>query len=352
MNPKPFLQSWRSVVSVAALALASIALPATPTLAAGLNGVAWNASNTQTGAANITYAFSFKTATAGTIKTITMAVPNGVAGTPVIAKNYGITAGSVALSGCPGACLLTYTVTSAVAVAAGIPIYIEVSGMTNTPTAGTYSTSITTKTAAPATIDGPTASNSLTFSAGGVSTTINVAQSAIFSMDVNAFTLALDPSVATSATQALNIGVSSNSRLGYSLNCKVDVQPTSGAFALTPYTANMAAAAAWATGGASKFGYALSVTSNGTLGSPAAGGALSATNFSGFTTAGENCGSASGKSGNALGATSALVGCTGQSGLCDKAAHYWLMTVQAAADYTTEALSYTDNITLTVTPSY
>jgi len=352
MNRRTVLQSWRSFVTVAALALASIALSATPTLAAGLTAVSWNVSNTQTGATNITYAFNFKTATAGTIKTITMTLPNTVAGTPVIAVNYGITAGSIALSGCPGACVLTYTVTSAIAVAAGVPIYIEVSGMTNTPTAGTYSSSITTKTAAPATIDGPTASNSVTFSAGGVSTTINVAKSALFSMDVNAFTLALDPSVTTSATQPLNIGVSSNARLGYSLSCKVDVQPTSGAVALTAYTANMAAAAAWAAGGPSNFGYALSVTNNGTKGSPAVGGALSATNFAGFTTGGENCGSASGKSGNALGATSTLVGCTGQPGLCDQAAHYWLMTVKAAADYSTEALSYTDNITLTVTPSY
>jgi len=107
--------------------------------------------------------------------------------------NYGIGAGSIALSGCPGACLLTYTV----AVAAGIPIYIEVSGMTNTPTSGTYSSSITTRTAVPATIDGATASNNVTFNAGGVATTINVAKSAVFSMDVNAFTLALDPAVAT-----------------------------------------------------------------------------------------------------------------------------------------------------------
>lgn len=353
MKFKQPLQCWRYVIIVSALAMASIATPASPTFAAALTGVAWNVSNTQTSATNITYAFNLKTATTGTIKTITMTLPNTVAGSvPVIAANYGIGAGSVALSGCPGACLLTYTVTAAVSVAAGIPIYIEVSGMTNTPTGGTYTSSITTKTAASATIDGATASNSVTFSAGGVSTTINVAKSTVFSMDVNAFTLALDPSVATSASQALNIGVSSNARLGYSLNCKVDAQPTSGGVTLSAYSANMAAAAAWAAGGAGKFGYALSVTNNGSSGLPAAGGALSSTNFAGFTVAGENCGSASASTGNALGGTSTLVGCTGQAGLCDQAAHYWLMTVKAAVDYTTQALTYTDNITLTVTPSY
>jgi hypothetical protein len=211
---------------------------------------------------------------------------------------------------------------------------------------------MTTQTPAAATIDGATASNLVTFAGGGVSTTINVANSAVFSIDVNAFTLALDPSVATSATQALNIGVSSNARLGYALNCKVDAQPTSGAVVLSAYQANMAAAAAWVAGGASQFGYALSVTNNGAAGSPTLGGALSATNFAGFTVAGENCGSASSATGNALGGTSTLVGCTGQSGLCDQAAHYWLMTVKAAADYTTQALTYTDNITLTMTPTY
>ena len=53
-----------------------------------------------------------------------------------------------------------------------------------------------------------------------------------------------------------------------------------------------------------------------------------------------------------LGATSTLTGCAGQSGLCDKAAHWWLMNVKASVDYNTEALTYTDTITLTVTPSY
>ena len=93
----------------------------------------WSVSNNQVSATAVTYSYSFKTATAGTIKTITFVVSGaGLAGTPTIAKNYGIGAGTVARSGQT----ITYTVTTAVAVAAGIPIYIEFSGLTNSATAG------------------------------------------------------------------------------------------------------------------------------------------------------------------------------------------------------------------------
>ena len=91
MNFKRILRAWRSVVAVAAsLTLASIAMPAPPTFAAAPTSVAWNVSNTQTSATSITYAFNLKTATAGTIKSITMTLPNTVASSvPVIARIMG-----------------------------------------------------------------------------------------------------------------------------------------------------------------------------------------------------------------------------------------------------------------------
>ncbi|MBV9356289.1 MAG: hypothetical protein JO023_12270 [Chloroflexi bacterium] len=110
----------------------------------------------------------------------------------------------------------------------------------------------------------------------------------------------------------------------------------------------MSAATAWTSGGVGQFGYSLAVTNNGSSGSPASGGQLSGTNFAGFTTAGENCGSATGATGNPAGTN--LSGCG--TGLCASAAHAWLATVKAAADFTTASDIYQDNITFTVTPSY
>jgi hypothetical protein len=308
--------------------------------------VSWSVSNTATSATNITYAFSFKTATAGTIASITMTVPSGTAGTPAVARNFGIGAGTVALAGTT----ITYTVTSPVSVSAGIPIYLEFSGLTNTSTAGTSTSTVTTRTSVPATIDSGT-SNSNTFSSGGVTTSIVVARSTVFSIDTNAFTLVLDPSVNTSGTQAINLGLSSNAKNGYTLQCKVDKEPTgtnNTTATLGQFTSGMASAAAWSTGGAGLFGYSLAVTNNGASGGPAAGGSLSSTNYAGFTVAGENCGSASGGTGNPL--ASNLSGCG--AGLCASAAHAWLFNVKAAADYTTAADVYQDTITFTVTPSY
>src|SRR6266550_2450339 len=122
------------------LLAAFLVLPAPPASAATLTNVSWSVSNNQVSATNVTYAYSFKTATTGTIKTITFVVSGaGLGGTPAIARNFGIGAGTVARA----AQTITYTVTTAVSVSTGIPIYIEFSGLTNTSTAGSYTTTIT-----------------------------------------------------------------------------------------------------------------------------------------------------------------------------------------------------------------
>src|SRR5437763_15039476 len=109
--------------------------------AAALTNLSWTVTNNQVSATSVTYSYSFKTATTGTIKSITFAVSGaGLAGTPAIARNFGIGAGTVARSGQT----ITYTVTSAVSVQAGIPIYLEFSALTNSGTAGSYTTTVTT----------------------------------------------------------------------------------------------------------------------------------------------------------------------------------------------------------------
>src|SRR5439155_8542181 len=153
-------RSWWALVLVALVA-GWLAMPVAAN-AAALTTVSWTVSNNQISATNVTYSYSFKTATTGTIKTITFAVSGaGLGGAPAIARSYGIPAGTVARAGQT----ITYTVTTAASVSANIPIYIEFSGLTNSGTAGAYTTNVTTQTAVPATIDGPTTSNSMTLAA-------------------------------------------------------------------------------------------------------------------------------------------------------------------------------------------
>ncbi len=332
-SPRRLTLARRAILLVPLL-VAVFAVPASQ--AAGtLTSVSWSVSNSQTSATGVKYAFGFTTATTGTVKYVTMTVPAGTAGAPSIAANYGIGAGSVGLAGTT----LTYTVTSAASIASGTPIYIELDGLTNTGTAGSYTSTVTTQDATPTDID-TASSQSVSFGSGAVSSMVLVAKSTAFSIDTNAFNFVLDPSVNTSATKAITIGISSNANNGYTLGCKINQQPT-GTASLAAYTANAAAAATWGAGvGIGKFGYALAVTDNGATTAPALAGALDATHFAGFTTAGETCGSSSGPTGNPTGATPAT------------AAHSWVATVKSEADYKTPADTYSATITFTVTPSY
>ena len=131
------------------LAAGLVALTAAPAFAASLTNISWTVSNSQTGKTGVTYAYAFKTATTGTIKTVTMTVPAGTGGAVAVGTVYGLGAGTVSLA----ANTLTYTVTSAVSVPANIPIYVSFTGLTNTATAGSYTSTITTQTSVPATID-------------------------------------------------------------------------------------------------------------------------------------------------------------------------------------------------------
>jgi hypothetical protein len=92
-----------------------------------LTNPTWPVSTIQVKATPVTHARSFKTATAGTIKTITSVVSGArLRGASAIAKNHGIGAGTVAR----GPNTISYAVMSAVPVPVGILIYIEFFGRT------------------------------------------------------------------------------------------------------------------------------------------------------------------------------------------------------------------------------
>src|SRR5437879_3225259 len=176
-------RGWSVLVLVAVVA-SVLAMPVAAN-AAALTNVSWTVSNNQISATNVTYSYSFKTATTGTIKTITFVVSGaGLSSSGLaIARSYGIPAGTVARAGQT----ITYTVTTAASVSANIPIYIEFSGLTNSGTAGAYTTNITTQTAVPATIDGPTTSNSVTLAANNTAVTVAIAKSLPLTIDPTGF---------------------------------------------------------------------------------------------------------------------------------------------------------------------
>ena len=306
-------------------ALASV-YQAAPAGAAALTNVSWSVSNNQVSATNVTYGFSFTAATTNTIKTITMVVSGaGLAGAPAIARNFGVGAGTVAIAGQT----ITYTVTAAVAVSAGIPIYLEFSGLTNSGTAGSYTTVITTKTAAAATIDTAT-SPAVTLAASNTAVTVTIAKSLTFTINNTAFELDLDPSLPALADQTSNVGltVQTNAHSGYTLTVADNATGLQSAASGNPTIAKVSTGKAtslvWP--GAPNYGY--TVTGTGAT----IDGAFTGTKYAGYVGAGEQIASRA----NATGGTADTV----------------TIANRVAIDYSAPAVVYTDTITYTVTPNY
>jgi len=292
-----------------------------------LTNVTWSVSNNQISATNVSYSYSFKTATTGSIKTITFAVSGAnLAGTPVIVKNFGVPAGTVARAGQT----ITYTVTTPVSVAAGLPIYLEFSGMTNGSPVGPYTTNITTANVTPATIDGPTTSSTVTLAATSTAVNVAVDKSLTFTLDTPSFQLAMDPSLAALAdqTQVIGLTVLTNANSGYTLtvNDNATGLQSSGTGNPTIARASVGKANSLAWPGASRFGY--TVTSTGAT----ADTAFASTKYAGYTSAGEQIASHAGPTG----------------GTADTIT----ITNRVAIDYSTATGDYSDTVTYTVTPNY
>jgi hypothetical protein len=314
------------VLAVPSLAWGAFLLGATPANAAALTNLSWTVSNNQVSATNVTYSYSFKTATAGTIKFITFAVSGaGLAGTPTITRNFGIGAGTVARAGQT----ITYTVTSAVAVSAGIPIYIEFGALTNSPTTGSYTTTITTQTSVPATID-TAVSPAVTLAANNTAVTVTVAKSLTFTVDTTAFELDLDPSLPALADQTTNVGITvqTNANSGYTLTVADNAAGLQSAATGNPVIADVstgkATSVTWP--GAPKWGY--TVTGTGVT----VDAAFSGSKYAGYVGAGEQIASRATSTG---GGTDTIT-----------------IANRVAIDYTVASVVYTDTVTYTATPNY
>ena len=102
---------------------------------------AWSASSTTTGAAGVSYTFSITIATTSTLTSLTMTVPAGTGGTPVVGTVLPAPPGgaSVSLVGTT----LIYSFNPGIAVS-GTLSSIQITGLTNTSTPGSYTSVITT----------------------------------------------------------------------------------------------------------------------------------------------------------------------------------------------------------------
>jgi hypothetical protein len=318
---------WRAPLLVAAAIVASfLAFSASPASAGTPTNMSWTVSNNQVGATGVSYAYSFKTATTGTIKTITFVVSGaGLAGAPTIARAYGIGAGTVARAGQT----ITYTVTAAVSVSTGIPIYIEFGGLTNSSTAGSYTTTITTQTAVPTTIDTGT-TPAITLAATNTAVTVAIAKSLTFTVDTTAFELAMDPSLAALADQTATVGltVQTNANSGYTLAVSDSATGLQSSATGNPVIADVSAAKAtsvtWP--GAPKFGY--TVTGTGAT----IDAAFSGSKYAGYVSGGETIATRAGSTGGTADTIS--------------------IANRVAIDYSVVSGVYTDTLTYTVTPNY
>jgi hypothetical protein len=314
-------------VALAALATLSTQTPS-PANAAALTGVGWAVSNSQVSATGITYSWQLTPATTATLSSIAMTVPAGTAGTPAIAATYGIGAGSVGMSGTT----VTYTVTTPAPVSSGTPIYIELSGFTNTGTAGSYTSVVTTDNGT--SVDTGT-SQSVTFGATTTLATVVVSKSMTVTNDTTAFQLLMDPGVAalSDLNKNVTLNVKTNAGNGYSLNVKAGLLTNGGGLTIPAASTGIGTGVASGSFAANTFGYKMTATAGNASGVTVQGAGLSVSgDYVGYTNAGETAASATGPTGDA-GDTIVL-------------------TNRAKINYDTPGGVYSTTITYIVTPSY
>lgn len=323
----------RRVIAVAiATVAATTMIGVTSASAAALTNTTWSVSNNQTGATAVIYTFELTTATTGIIGKVTATVPTGTAGTAGVGTVYGLGAGTAALSGTT----LTYTVTTPASVAAGTPLYIEFTGLTNTTTAGSYTSTVTTydNSATPVAIDTAT-SPSVSFAGTSTAVTVQIPKSLTFTNDTPSFTLQMDPSLAalSDLTKAVTVTIKTNAGQGYTLAAKDTGLKTSGVvYTIPAASSGVATGVASASFAGNTVGVSAALTANGGSLAALQGALITTGNYVGYTTTGETLVTATKPTGNT--------------------ADSLVLTNRVKINYSTAAGTYTDTITYTATPTY
>ncbi|GIF22686.1 hypothetical protein BJ973_003007 [Actinoplanes tereljensis] len=320
-------RSWKPrLAALSAAALAGALGLAAPAYAAALSGVSWSLSQPQPGVTGVRYTWSFTTATAGIIQSVTFTVPATTAGTPSVVDVYGLTGGSAALSGTT----VTYTVTAPALVAGGTSVLVSMDGFTNTTNPGTYTSTVTTVVGG--TNTDTAASNAVTLNSNTTAVNVVVARSTAFTSDTTSFTMLMDPSVfaLSDETRAVHLGIATNAANGYVLNVKTSQQLTGALHAGSHFTAATPDRTTGVSSGAfanGTFGYSLATTGLGT-------------GTSSPLTSGLYVGYVGGTGDNVVSASGPTNGDT------------VTVTNRAKIDYTQPADNYSATVTYTVVPSY
>ncbi len=303
-----------------------VGFAAAPASAATLTKMSWTVSNSQTGKTGVTYSWAFTTATAATLTAVTLTVPAGTAGTPAVGTVYGLGAGTVALAGTT----ITYTITTPAAIAASIPIYLSFTGLTNTTTANSYTSLITTQKSGPSTVDTGT-TGSVTFGSSSTTASVTVGQTLTFTNNLPAFSMSVDPTMLNNTqSQAVVLTVQTNAASGYTLAAS-DTGLSRSAPAFTIPAVSSGPTVGVSTFPTSGWGASAALSTGGTDGAALASG-LSGGKFVGYP-----------------GAPANFLTATGPTGATPDTL---TLTNQVAIDYTVPDGSYTDTITYVVTPSF
>lgn len=219
----------RRLALLVAVALAASVAVATPGRAAPLLSPTWHVSNTTTGAGGVAYSWSFTTATAATLSSVTFSVPTGTTTAIVNVQDvYGLPAGGTALLN-ETAGRTRYTLPAATHIAAGVKVFVKLGGFTNTLVAGSYTSTVRTfdNQATPAEVDSGT-SAAVTMATSGATSHLSPRREVTFTSDTDSFVTVLDPSSASSAdsTRTIAFDVSTTAGSGYTLSTRASALAT------------------------------------------------------------------------------------------------------------------------------
>lgn len=223
--------------------------------AAPLDPLTWQVSNSQTSAAGITYTWVFTNATTATISKVEFTVPAGTSGSVSADEVFGLGAGSASLVGTT----VTYDVTVPASVSAGTPIFVQISGFTNSSVANDYTSDVTTFDTTPDPVDNAT-SAAVSFGSSTTDVDVTVPQSLEFTNDTPSFQLLPIPN-GDSVSKDVVLTVRTNAVNGYTLEAgwtagagNLQQESTSGS--ATQHTNQFAAQASLTPSGVSGAGLA------------------------------------------------------------------------------------------------
>jgi len=179
-----------------------------------LAATSWTTDRTVAGTDKAVYGYGFTTASTAQLSSVTMTVPPGTSGTPVLSSiSPAIAAGaSVALAGS----VLTVSFTP-VMVNQGTAIAITISGLINSTSVGTYTSTVSTRDAS-GTID-TAQSNTVTLVAQSLALTTTCLAPAVYcTVDADGstrITLLMIPGISTPSVASVALAIQTNAPNGY-----------------------------------------------------------------------------------------------------------------------------------------